>query len=83
MFVVLRDLGPSKVKVEPMTWPSVEASRISHRRLNMHAQVACVVEQAWIPHKRCSIGKDKSRLRSDEATKPGRKIYMGHNSPQG
>ena len=53
------------------------------RRLNMHEQAACVVEQAWIPHKRCSIGKDKPRLRSDEATKPERKIYMGLNFPYG
>ena len=46
------------------------------RRLNIHAQAACVVEQTWIPHKRCSIGEDKPRLRSDEATKPGQKIYI-------
>ena len=46
----------------------------------MHAQVACVVEQGWIPHKRYSIGEEKPRLRSDVATKSGRKIYMGLDS---
>ena len=66
-----------------MSWPSVEASRMCCRRLNMHAQAVCVIEQAWIPHKRCSIGEKKPRLRSDEATKSGQKIYMGLNSPQG
>ena len=50
-----------------MTWPSVEASRMCRRRLKMHAQAACVVEQAWFPHKRCSIGEDKPRL---SPTKP-------------
>ena len=43
------------------------------RRLNMHAQAACVVEQAWIPHKRCSNGEDKPHLRFNKATKPGQK----------
>ena len=47
-----------------MTWPSIEASR-------MHMQAVSVLEQAWIFHKRCSIGEDKPRLRSDEATKSG------------
>ena len=64
-----------------MTWPSVEASRLCRRRLSMHAQATCVVEQAWIPHKRWSIGENKSCLRSDEAIKLWRKIYMGLNSP--
>ena len=51
------------------------------RRLNMHVQAACVVEQTWILHKRSSIGEDKPRLRFDEATKQRRKIYMGLYSP--
>ena len=53
------------------------------QRLNMHLQVACVVEQAWILHKRYSIGEDKPHLRFNEATKSGQKIYMGLDSPQG
>ena len=65
-----------------MTWPSVEASRLCRRRLNMHAQAACVDGQAWIPRKGRSSGEDKSRLWSDEATKPGRKIYMGLIPPK-
>ena len=60
-----------------MTWPSVEASGLCRRRLNMHAHAVCVVKQAWIPHKQCSIGKDKPCLRSSEATKPGQKNIYG------
>ena len=50
-----------------MTWPSIEASRMCRKQLNMHTQAACVVEQVWILHERCSIGKDKLRLRSNKA----------------
>ena len=66
----------AKARSSRMTWSSVEANWMCHRRLNMHAQAACVVEQAWISYKQCSIGEDESRLSSDEATKSGRKIYI-------
>ena len=38
--------------------------------------MACVAEQAWIPHKWCLVGEDKPRMRSDEATKLGQKMHM-------
>ena len=40
-----------------MTWPSIEASRLGRRKLNMHAQATCVTEQAWIQNNLCSVGE--------------------------
>ena len=39
----------------------------------MHAQVVCVVKQAWIPHKWYVVGEDKPCLRSNETIKSGEK----------
>ena len=72
-------LARAEPRSSRMIWPIVEANRMCRRRFNMHAHAACVVEQAWIPHKRCSMGEDKPHLRSDEATKPRQKTYMGLN----
>ena len=33
-----------------------------------------MAKEAWIPHKLCSIGEGKPRLRSDEATKLGENV---------
>ena len=52
-----------------MTWPSVEVSQLYRELLNMHVQAACVTEQAWIPHERCSVDEEKPRIRSNEPTK--------------
>ena len=49
----------------------------------MHAQGECGAEQAWIQHKWCSIGKNKTRLRFDKTIKPGEKWISGFGSPQG
>ena len=54
-------LASSRGKVETNDLASVEVSWLCRRLLNMHAQAVCVVEQAWIPHKQCSISEDKSR----------------------
>ena len=70
----------AKARSSIMTWPCVEASWLCRRRLNMHMQMTCVVEHAWISHQRCLIGEDKPCLRSYEATKL-KYIYMGLNSP--
>ena len=79
------DTGRSNVSIEPeqMTWPSVEARRLSCRRLNMHAQATYVAEQAWILYKLCSVGKNKPRRKSNEATKSGEKCIWDLGSPQG
>ena len=60
-----------------MTWSSVEESRLGHRKLFLHMQATCV------PHKLYSVGEDKPRLRSDEASKVGKKCIWGLGSPQG
>ena len=60
---VWETLDSVEVRSSRMTWSSVEVSWFCCRRLNIHAQAACVVEQAWILYKRRSIGEDKPRLR--------------------
>ena len=49
--------------------------------MNMHARTTCVAEQAWIPHKQCSISKGKPHWRFDEVTKRGIKSKMGLEFP--
>ena len=47
---------------------SVVSQTIEHARAN-----GVWSNKAWIPHKWCSVGEDKPRLRSDKATKPQRR----------
>ena len=72
-----------EARSDHMTWSSVEASQLNHRRLNMHAQATCVAKQVWTLHDLCSVGKDKSRLRSNEIKKTSKKkmyIELGFSS---
>ena len=60
-----------------LTWPSVKASQLSRRRLNMHTQATCVTEQAWIPHKLCLVGWRQTLSKVQRSHKEGQKMYMG------